>query len=96
MKSFEEFTHKLIRLPRKSLTQSKQVLEERNKLEQCIEILTVKLRNGLDKIEYIQGILKMISSLKGDLKDSKNFTKVINTPNIKKLMYLQEHILQFV
>ena len=85
MKSFEEFTKKLTSLPRKSLTQSKQVLEERNKLKQYIEILTVKLRNGLDKIEYIQGILKMISSLKGDLKDSKNFTKVIKIHKIRQV-----------
>ena len=85
MKSFEEFTHKLIRLPRKSLTQSKQVLEERNRLEQCVEILTVKLRNGLDKVEYIKSIIKMISSLKGDLNDSKNFTKVIKTPKIRQV-----------
>lgn len=83
MKSFEEFTQKLIRLPRKSLAQSKQVLEERNRLEQCVEILTVKLRNGLDKIEYIKNIIKMISSLKGDLNDSKNFTRVIKTPKIR-------------
>lgn len=57
MKSFEEFTYKLIRLLRKSLTQSKQVLEERNRLEKCVEILTIKLRNGLDQVEYIKGIL---------------------------------------
>ena len=83
MKSFEEFTQKLIKLPRKSLTQSKQVLEERNRLEKCVEILTIKLRAGLDKVEYIKGILKMVSSLKGDLNDSKNFTKVIKTPKIR-------------
>ena len=85
MKSFEEFTNKLIKLPRKSLTQSKQVLEERNRLEKCVEILTVKLRAGLDKVEYIKGILKMVSSLKGDLNDSKNFTKVIKTPKIRQV-----------
>ena len=85
MKSFEDFTKKLINLPRKSLTQTKQVLDERNRLEQCIEILTVKLRAGLDKVEYIKGILKMVSSLKGDLNDSKNFTKVIKTPKIRQV-----------
>lgn len=85
MKSFEEFTNKLIKLPRKSLTQTKQVLDERNRLEKCVEILTLKLREGLDKIEYIKGILKMVSSLKGDLNDSKNFTKVIKTPKIRQV-----------
>lgn len=85
MKSFDEFTNKLIKLPRKSLTQSKQVLEERNRLEKCVEILTLKLRDGLDKVEYIKGILKMVSSLKGDLNDSKNFTKIIKTPKIRQV-----------
>lgn len=85
MKSFEEFTQKLIKLPRKSLKQSKEVLEERNRLEQCVEILTVKLRDGLDKVEYIKGIFKMILSLKGDLNDSKNFTKKIKTPRIRQI-----------
>lgn len=37
MKSFEEFTHKLIRLLRKSLTQLKQVLEERKRLENVLK-----------------------------------------------------------
>lgn len=85
MKRFEDFTHKLIRLPRKSLTKSKQVLEESNRLEKCVGILTIKLRNGLDQVEYIKGILKIISSLKGDLNNSKNFTKVIKTPKIREV-----------
>ena len=83
MKSFDEFTKKLIKLPRKSLTQSKQVLEERNRLDQCVEILASKLREGLDKVEYIKGILQMVTRLKGVLNDSKNFTKVIKTPKIR-------------
>ena len=44
MKNFDEFTKKLIKLPRKSLTQSKQVLEERNRLDQCLDILNLKLK----------------------------------------------------
>ena len=43
-KSFDEFTKKLIKLPRKSLAQSKQLLEERNRLIQYVEILASKLR----------------------------------------------------
>jgi len=85
-KSFDEFTKKLIKLPRKSLAQSKQLLEERNRLMQYVEILAWKLREGLDKVEYIKGILKMVASLKGDLKDSKNFTKVIKTHKIRLVL----------
>ena len=58
MKSFEEFTRKLIKLPRKSLDQTKQVLEGRNRLEESVETLSSKLRKGLDKIEYIKRIFK--------------------------------------
>jgi hypothetical protein len=60
-------------------------LEERNRLEQCVENLTLKLRTKLYKVENIKGILKMVTSLKGDLKDSKNFTKMIKTPKIRKV-----------
>jgi hypothetical protein len=37
-------------------------------------------------VEYIKGILKMVASLKGDLKDSKNFTKVIKTHKIRLVL----------
>ena len=36
MKGFDEFSKKIINLPKKSLTQSKQVLKERNRFERCV------------------------------------------------------------
>jgi len=45
------------------------------------------LRNGLDKIEYIQGTLKMISSLKGDLKNSKQHKNSVTLGELKNKYY---------
>ena len=39
--------------------------------ENSVEISALKLKYRLDKVEYNKGILKMISSLKGELNDSK-------------------------
>ena len=75
MKSFEEFKQRLVRMPKKSLNQTKQVLEERNKLEKYGEILTNKLSEGRDKVNYIKDLLETISTLKRDLNNSKNIPK---------------------
>ena len=85
MKNFEEFKKKLKVLPRKSLNLSRKVLDERKFIEDKVQILSQKLRVGLNKIEEIKGIIKMVCSLKGDLNDSKNFTKIIKVPKVKKL-----------
>jgi len=85
MKNFVEFKKKLKTLPRKSLTLSRKVLDERKFLEDKVSILTKKLRVGLNKIEEIKGIIQMVCNLKGDLNDSKNFTKIIKVPAVKKV-----------
>ena len=64
---------------------SRKVLDERKFLEDKVTILTQKLRVGLNKIEEIKGIIKMVCDLKGDLNDSKNFTKIIKVPSVKKI-----------
>ena len=76
MKSMEEFTKTLLKLPRKSLTQTKQVLEERIKIEKNVEILAKNLNEGIDKINNIKRILEMVSIIKRDENISKNFNKV--------------------
>ena len=85
MKNFNEFKKKLKTLPRKSLILSRKVLDERKFLEDKVTVLTKKLRDGLNKIEEIKGIIKMVCNLKGDLNDSKNFTKVIKVPAVRKI-----------
>ena len=85
MKNFLDFKKKLKTLPRKSLILSRKVLDQRKLLEDKVQILSNKLRVGLNKIEEIKDIIKMLLSLKGDLNDSKNFTKTIKQPAIKKI-----------
>ena len=79
MKSFEDFTNKLIKL------QSRQVIGERNRFEKNVEKLEYMIKNGLCKIETIRGILKMISSIKGDMNDSKNYSKIIEVIEEQKI-----------
>ena len=85
MKNFSDFKNKLKLLPSKSLTLSKTVLSQRKNLEDKVQILSQKLKVGLNKMEEIKGIIKMVLNLKGDLNDSKNFTRTIKQPTIKKI-----------
>ena len=85
MKNFSDFKKKLITLPPKSLVLSRTVLAQRKYLEDKVQILSTKLKVGLNKMEEIKGIMKMVLNLKGDLNDSKNFTKTIKQPSIKKI-----------
>ena len=74
---FWRFYKKLVKLPRGNFTLVKQVLDERNVLEKCDEILSIKLRDGLDKAEYIKGFLKIVSSLREDINDWKNLPELL-------------------
>ena len=85
MKSFSNFKKKLMSLPKKSLALSKTVLQQRKYLEEKVEILSKKLKVGLNKMEEINGIIKMVLNLKGDIDDSKNFTQKIMKPVTKKI-----------
>ena len=53
MKNFKEFTQKLIKMPKKSLDLTKQVLDQRIKLEENAKLLYSKLTE--DKMENIKG-----------------------------------------
>jgi hypothetical protein len=67
---------KLQSLPIKSLVLSRKVLEERKFLEDKFNILTQKLRIGLNKIEETKDIIKIICNLKGDLNDTKTLQRL--------------------
>lgn len=73
MKSFEDFTKRIIKLRPKSLDKSRDVLKERQTLEKRVELLSDALTKGLNKVDEIKSVIKMVKSLKGDLNDSKNF-----------------------
>ena len=85
MDSFHKFTQKLDKLPKITLDQTKTVIIERSRLTKNVEILSKRLKEGLNQAETIKGYFKMISELKGNLNDSKNFTKKIKVPKTKKV-----------
>lgn len=73
MKSFEDFTKRIIKLKPKSLDKSKDVLKERQTLETRVELLSESLTKILNKVDEVKSVIKMVKNLKGDLNDSKNF-----------------------
>ena len=85
MKSFKDFTQRVKKLKKISLNKSKEVLEERQHLEKQVELLQISLKEAIDKVNYIKGIINMIKSVKGNLNGSKNFTKKIKTYKPKKI-----------
>lgn len=75
MKSFEDFTKRIIKLKPKSLDKSKEVIKERQILEKRVEILSKSLTKGLNKVEEIKILINNLKSLEGELNDSKTFEK---------------------
>ena len=76
MNSFKNFTEKINTLPAINLDKTRRVLEIRSLLVSTIEILSYKLREGLNKIDELKGIYKIIQNLKGeDINDSRNYTQ---------------------
>ena len=71
MKSFEGFISQLVKIPRKSLTQSKEVLKERQSLENSIKNLSDDLQRGLVTMESIRQTLDAIQNAHLNLNASK-------------------------
>ena len=73
MTSFQGFIAQLIKIPRKSLTQSKEVLKERQSLENSIKILSEDLQRGLVTMESIRQTLETIQNTNLNLNACKGF-----------------------
>ena len=86
MKSFKDFTDRIKKLKKVSLSKSKEVLQERQYLEKQVEILRQALKEGIDKVNYFKGIITMIKSVKGNLNGAKNFTKKVITFNLFSIL----------
>ena len=94
--SFINFISRLKELPKKSLSQSVEVVKERKKLEGLIiilqqklklclnNILQQKLKLCLNNIEQCKLEYKIINDLNKDIKDSQNYTVDITVPKITK------------
>ena len=73
MKSFKGFIQQLVKIPRKSLTQSKEVLKERQSLENSIKNLSDSLQMGLRTMESIRQTLDAIQNANLNINASKGF-----------------------
>ena len=73
MKSFKGFIEQLYKIPRKSLTQSKEVLKERQSLENSIKVLSENLQDGLVIMESIRQTLEAIQNANLNV-NAKKFT----------------------
>ena len=73
MKSFKSFIKQLLQIPRKSLTQSKEVLKERQSLENSIKNLSDSLQRGLTAMESIRQTLDAIQNANLNINASKGF-----------------------
>lgn len=85
MDSFKLFNKKLKTLPKIGLTNTRQVLKLRSRLNQNIQILSEKLKEGLNKMNELKNIYKMIRDIKGDINDSRNYTKKIKIMKSKQV-----------
>lgn len=85
MRSFKRFIKRLEKLKKITLTQTKEVLDERKKLENYIVVLQEKLTIGLDKVTQCKEEYKMINDLEKDIKDSEKYTKEILVPKTRKV-----------
>ena len=88
MKSFKGFIQQMVKIPRKGLTQSKDVLKERQFLEFLINNLLNSLQKGLETMEHIKNIwdaiqkanLNIDASKVFELKKKKTVWKTIDAP----------------
>ena len=62
MKSFDPFIQQLLKIPRESLTQLKEVLKESQSLKNSIKNLSMDLQKGLSTIESIRQTLEAIQN----------------------------------
>ncbi len=85
MDSFKKFTERLDSLPKVNLVKTKKVLQLRSRLNSSIEILSKKLKEGLNKMDELKQIYKIISDIKGDINDSRNYTKTIKVNKTKQV-----------
>ena len=84
MLSFAKFMNKLISLPQKSLSQSREVLNQRKQINLKIKSLKNELDKGVIKMNSINEILKDIKIIKKKINDSKNYEKMVDVPKVEK------------
>ncbi|BFU24924.1 hypothetical protein conserved [Entamoeba histolytica] len=74
MKNFDDFISKLVKLPRKSLEKSREVLKRRERIKARIEDLKTTLNSQLAKMNEIKQIYKQLNENREKVKKNENFT----------------------
>ena len=64
---------------------TKEVLKERKLLEEKVNILILKLKDGINKVVELKEIIKTISGIKNDFNNSKIYVKTSKIPIIKRI-----------
>ena len=91
MKSFIVFIEKLKTLPQKSLESSRNVLRQRQSIEEDIIDFKKKLDEGLSIMQQIESTKAEVQKNERKIKDSKNFTYKVKVTKFKTV-YLQPGI----
>ncbi|KAI6658889.1 hypothetical protein LOD99_10916 [Oopsacas minuta] len=84
MKSFENFFCHFSRIKSKSLTQTRAVLEERERIETKVEGLQFEVKRGLNKLEQLKHEVEVVLQHEADLDRNKDFTYTVNEDIIVK------------
>ena len=85
MKSFSRFVTRLDKMSPKPLDQTKNVIDNRRKLESLLEILQNKLERVLNQITQCKREYKIINDLKKDVKDSQNYKVKVKEPKSREV-----------
>ena len=85
IKNFEKFLSRLKNLEKKNLYLTKEVLKERELLEETAEKLNNELKQGLNKVYELENKIKEISMIKNDINTSKEYQKIIKVSIVKKI-----------
>ncbi|KAI6655835.1 hypothetical protein LOD99_11365, partial [Oopsacas minuta] len=84
MKSFDIFFNLFPTTCAKSLTQTKLVLEERERIETQVEGLQFRVKQGLNKLEYLKQLAQIVKQHNADITRNKNFTYEVEEDSIDK------------
>ena len=84
MENFDEFMSKLLSLPKKTLTNTKRVLDDRKSLESKIQILEEIVKYCLNKMDEFIQTYNIINRYYDELKN-KNFTYTVKEIKTKKV-----------
>ena len=85
MRSFEKFFEHFSNIVPKSLTQTKSVLRERERIETQITGLQFEIKKGLNKLELLKKEVEVVEQHKADIERNKDFTYTIEEDTTIKL-----------